>query len=500
MDRWKSRGGKSQRGDEKKRQDQRRERVRRKKMQVREKVEKLRITVFLQWFVAPEGRKAGSLKRRVRSHLARWEMKSCTPLWREAQFKVKMYEAPHVPSTFGSCDVEKVHAVVARSTFRSQIAQNTPWSEHFWKLTCRKSARRCGVKHIAKSKCAKHFSFGAFLEVEMSKKCTPLWREAHFQVKMYKTHHSRTTFGSWDVEKVHAVVARSTFASEKAKNTSCSDHFWKLRCRKSARRCGAKHVSKSKVQKADMYGALLDRECAPCQKWAKRDGFVAFPKAMAGVGHLKRIRKDAFRVAGAIQETCSSEMLGGQGRDSLRRLHILEHQICRFAKMILRDRCSTSYDLASLFRGKRRTLDRWSGEIAKRIGTRPSALTQLSIFEGSLAELLCFWCCQRRKLRKSRRIVSFLTLSSEKIEEVSQNCYVFWCCQVQKAEGVSQNSFVFKLGDRQIDRRLQSVTTTTTTTALNYDYNDNYTCKYTTLHCTTLITLHYTTLRYTTLH
>ena len=47
---------------------------------------------------------------------------------------------------------------------------------------------------------------------------------------------------------------------------------------------------------------------------------------------------------------------------------------CRFAKMILRDRCSTSYDLASIFRGRRNTLDRWSGKIAKRIGTRLSAL------------------------------------------------------------------------------------------------------------------------------
>ena len=39
---------------------------------------------------------------------------------------------------------------------------------------------------------------------------------------------------------------------------------------------------------------------------------------MAGVGHWKRICKDAFSVAGAIQETCSSEMLGGQGADFLR--------------------------------------------------------------------------------------------------------------------------------------------------------------------------------------
>ena len=29
-------------------------------------------------------------------------------------------------------------------------------------------------------------NIGALLEVEMSKKCTPLWRKAHFQVKMYK--------------------------------------------------------------------------------------------------------------------------------------------------------------------------------------------------------------------------------------------------------------------------------------------------------------------------
>ena len=59
--------------------------------------------------------------------------------------------------------------------------------------------------------------FVAVLEVEMLKKCTPLWREAHFQVKMYKTPQCRTPFGSCDVEKVHAVVARSTFGSQNVK-------------------------------------------------------------------------------------------------------------------------------------------------------------------------------------------------------------------------------------------------------------------------------------------
>ena len=132
---------------------------------------------------------------------------------------------------------EQVHAVVARSTFASQNVESTPASDHFWKLRCRKSARRCGAKHISKSKCTKHLSSGPLLEVEMSKKCTLLRREAHFEVKMYKAHQVRTTFGSWDVEKVHAVVARSTFRSENVQSTPGADHFWQLRCRKSARQC-----------------------------------------------------------------------------------------------------------------------------------------------------------------------------------------------------------------------------------------------------------------------
>ena len=142
---------------------------------MREKVGKSRNTVFFHWFVAPEGRKVGSPKRRVRSQLARWAMKKCPPLWREAHFEVKMFKAHHSRTTFGSWDVEKVHAVVAWSTFRSQ-------------------------------KCAKHTILGPLLEVEMSKKCTPLSREAHFQVKMYKAHHSRTTFGGSDVEGIVDLV------------------------------------------------------------------------------------------------------------------------------------------------------------------------------------------------------------------------------------------------------------------------------------------------------
>ena len=190
---------------------------------MREKVGKSRNTVFFQWFVALEGRKVGSLKRRVRGQLGRGEMKNCTPLWREAHFQVKMYKTPGARSTFG------------RSTFRSQNVQNTRGADHFWHLRCRKSARRCGAKHIFKSKC--------------------------------KKHQLRTTFGSWDVEKVHAVVARSTFRSQNVQNTLVSDDFWKLRCGKNARRCGAKHISKSKCTKHLSVGRLLEvemwKKCTP---------------------------------------------------------------------------------------------------------------------------------------------------------------------------------------------------------------------------------------------
>ena len=92
-----------------------------------------------------------------------------------------------------------MHAVVARSTFPSQNVQNTPAPDHFWKFRCRKSARRCGAKHISKSKCTKHHMFAPLLEVRMLKKCTLLWR--------------------------------STFRSQDVQDTRGSDHFWRFICR-----------------------------------------------------------------------------------------------------------------------------------------------------------------------------------------------------------------------------------------------------------------------------
>ena len=135
MDRWKAAQGRGREKRKIRREKSRRERVRTKKMQLREKVGKSRNTVFFQWFEAPEGRKVGSLKRRVRRQLARWEMKNCTPLWREAHlqdlglgpllevemlkkctplwreahFEVKALKTQGLRTTFGGSEVASLH-------------------------------------------------------------------------------------------------------------------------------------------------------------------------------------------------------------------------------------------------------------------------------------------------------------------------------------------------------------------------------------------------------
>ena len=280
---------------------------------------------------------------------------------------------------------EKVHAVVVRSTFPSQNVQNTTGSDHFWRLRCRKSAWRfCGAKHISKSKCAKHLSFGALLEVAMSKNCTPLWREAHFEVKMYKTHHVQTTFG------------RSELVSRGRRKALCPF---------------------SKVSKTWGF-------CSMAKNDGRRGTFEEDLKRC--IFRDRRSTRDIF--IGAVRRS---------GRWSPERGCILERQIFRFAEMISRDRHSTSYDLASLFRGRRSTFDRWTGKKRKThwyeaisAAVNFPFLKEVSqdcfVFDvvkfknwRSLAEMLRFGCCQVQKMKKSRRIVSFFTLSSSKNQEVS---------------------------------------------------------------------------------
>jgi len=78
---------------------------------------------------------------------------------------------------------------------------------------------------------------------------TRLWREAHLQVKMNKKHQCGTDFATSDPQKWYAAAARSTFLSQNAQNTTIAEQFWRFRCPKLARRCGAKEICKSKCTK-----------------------------------------------------------------------------------------------------------------------------------------------------------------------------------------------------------------------------------------------------------
>ena len=87
-------------------------------------------------------------------------------------------------------------------------------AKHVWKSKCTRHtilgpvlegemSKKCTplwCEHIWKSKCTKHLKFGRLLEVEMSKKCTPLWREQtlqtihEFQNNLENCHNSDPSY------------------------------------------------------------------------------------------------------------------------------------------------------------------------------------------------------------------------------------------------------------------------------------------------------------------
>ena len=194
MDRWKSRGGKSQRREENQRKEDAGARKGRK------------VSIH---YVFPRICGSGGSKSRLAK------------------------AAGAEPS--GQIRDEKRHAPVVRRTFQSQNVQNTPCPEHLWKSRCRKSARRCRAKHISKAKCLK--------------------------------------------------------------NTACSNHFWRFRCGFAWQAQGILHFAKSEQK-----------------TW----WFCSSFKNVGSRGTFEEALEKCIRVAGAIQETCSSEMLGGQSADFLR--------------------------------------------------------------------------------------------------------------------------------------------------------------------------------------
>ena len=145
---------------------------------------------------------------------------------------------------------------------------------------------------------------------------------------------------------------------------------------------------------------------------------------MAGVGHLKNICKDEFRVASAVQETSSSDML-------CKYLQEVREQIsweglvavwCIRSSSLRRWFCITGAALcitwphffvagAALYTDAARGRQRY---------------TRLSIFEGGLAKLLRFWCYPLRNFEEVSQNFFFFDVVNFSIDEVpNQNVVLF---------------------------------------------------------------------------
>ena len=83
-----------------------------------------------------------------------------------------------------------------------------------------------------------------YLEVEMFKKCTVLWHEAHVEVKLSKTAGPKPPVSSLHDETKQAVVARSTSRNQNLSKTDGVGPCLEDEMLKSARSYGAKRVAK----------------------------------------------------------------------------------------------------------------------------------------------------------------------------------------------------------------------------------------------------------------
>ena len=220
---------------------------------------------------------------------------------------------------------------------------------------------------------SEHVILRAILEAQMFKNCMALLCKI-FVIKIFTTHDSQITFGC-------------------------------LRCSKSSHRW-PKHMLKSSV-------VLATWTFKCCFVWAKGVGFAAVSQTMAGMGRLKRICKHTCRAACAVQETSPKDFVTRSGSRFPEKRCILEHQIYTG---FLTWFCMTGAALPMtwshfLWHAQYFRQLEWKNRQMHWLAWGCQLYTQLSLFEGSLAELLCFRCCPGLKLGKSRTNLRFSALN-----------------------------------------------------------------------------------------
>ena len=223
----------------------------------------------------------------------------------------------------------------------------------------------------------------------MSKKCTPLWREAHFEVKMYKKHHVWTTFG------------RSDLVSRGRRKGLCTlskvSETWGF--------CG--------ISKNDGRRGTFEEDLQRCIFRGRRNARDIF------IGAVRRwalISREGLHFGASDLQVCCDDF-AWQVQHFVWPGITFSWQAQYFRQVDWKNRKTHWYEAASS---------------ALNLPFLKEVAQNCFVFDvvkfknwRSLAELLRFGCCPVQKMKKSRRIASFLTLSSSKIEEVSQNCCFF---------------------------------------------------------------------------
>ena len=138
---------------------------------------------------------------------------------------------------------QQILLIDGRRKFRSQTSDNL-WTDEKQRWEESEKRRR---RKIKKRKSPKKEDPGARIGRKVAKHCVFQWFVAQEGWKNMLAKAGAAPCDQMKDEKLHTVVARSTSLSQNVQNAPALGHFWKLRCRKSARRCGAKHISKSRV-------------------------------------------------------------------------------------------------------------------------------------------------------------------------------------------------------------------------------------------------------------
>ena len=166
-----------------------------------------------------------------------------------------------------------------------------------------KFAPRLRARAIWKWKSLKTGMFGALLEVDIDKICTTPARESDF----YEKKAPRCMFGALlevELRKICTTPARESDLEVKiVKNWRSRDVFWSSKCVSRGRR----------------------RDLDTLQNTWQAQEFVRLAKTLAGVGDLKKVWNDAFRVAGAVISRFVMSMFEASDAESVEGLQISCH-------------------------------------------------------------------------------------------------------------------------------------------------------------------------------